>query len=512
MTIFVQSFLCLSLLLAVLKIFNKLWWTPTRLQHLMAKQGIKGPSYRFLHGNAKEILSMLKEAMAMAKPTGLSNDIFPILQPHMYRWTKLYGKNYLQWLGTQAELVITEPELIKEVLGDKDRAYTKTVKSPYIGKLLGDGLATSQGEKWAKMRKLANLAFHLESVKGMIPDMIESVESMLKRWKSHEGKEIEVYGEFRLFTSEVISRTAFGSSYLEGEHIFGMLEKLTLLASKNMYKQRFPGINKLFKTSDQIEAEKLEKGVRRSIIELIKKREEKVKNGDEEGYGSDFLGILVKAHHNADENQRISVDDVVDECRTFYFAGQETTMSLLAWAVYLLAVHIDWQEEARKEVINLFGKQNPNPDNIVKLKTMSLIINETLRLYPPVIVMKRNATKEVRLGKLKIPANNVNLVVSSLALHHDPQIWGEDVHLFKPERFSEGIAKATNNNLAAFIPFAIGPRNCAGFNFAITEVKIALAMILQRYAFTLSPAYVHSPVFVLTSRPQFGVQVMLRSI
>ena len=94
MTIFVLSFLCFSLLLAVLKIFNKLWWTPTRLQHLMAKQGIKGPSYRFLHGNAKEILGMLKEAMAMAKPIGLSNDIFPILQPHMYRWTKLYGKLY----------------------------------------------------------------------------------------------------------------------------------------------------------------------------------------------------------------------------------------------------------------------------------------------------------------------------------------------------------------------------------------------------------------------------------
>ncbi|KAL5553579.1 hypothetical protein UlMin_040980 [Ulmus minor] len=512
MIIFVLSFLCLSLLLALLNLFNKLWWKPNRLQHLLALQGIKGPSYRFLHGNAKEILIMQKEAMVMAKHKGLSNDTFPILQPHMYRWTKLYGRNYLQWLGSQAELVITEPEFAKEVLGDKDRIYTKAKASPFVKKLLGDGLPFSRGEKWAKMRKLANSAFHLESIKGMIPSMIESVESMLERWKSHEGKEIEVYGEFRLFTSEVISRTAFGSSYLEGVKIFEMLEKLSFLASRNMFKTRFPGINKLFKTKDQIESDKLEEGIRDSILELIKKREGKVKNEDEEGFGSDFLGLLVKAHHNANENQRISVDDVVDECKTFYFAGQETTMSLLAWAVYLLAVHIDWQEEARKEVINIFGKQIPNPDGLVKLKTMSMIINETLRLYPPVIMIKRIAQKKVRLGNLNLPANDVNFVVSSLALHLDPQIWGEDVLLFKPERFAEGVAKATKNNLAAFIPFAIGPRNCAGTNFAITESKIALAMILQRYSFTLSPAYVHSPVFVLTNRPLAGVQVKLQSI
>ena len=83
------------------------------------------------------------------------------------------------------------------------------------------------------------------------------------------------------------------------------------------------------------------------------------------------------------------------------------------------------------------------------------------------------------------------------------------MHLFKPEGFSEGIAKAINNNIAAFFPFGIGPRNCVGLNFATTEAKIALSMIIQRYAFTLSPAYVHSPFQLVTIRPQHGVQVML---
>jgi len=142
---------------------------------------------------------------------------------------------------------------------------------------------------------------------------------------------------------------------------------------------------------------------------------------------------------------------------------------------------------------------------------MGMIINESLRLYPPIIAITRKVERDVRLGKLTLPANLL-LYIPTLAPHHDPKIWGEDVHLFKPERFSEGIAKATNNNIAAFFPFGIGPRNCVGLNFATTEAKIALSMILQRYAFTLSPAYVHSPFQLLTIRPQHGVQVMLHSL
>ena len=139
---------------------------------------------------------------------------------------------------------------------------------------------------------------------------------------------------------------------------------------------------------------------------------------------------------------------------------------------------------------------------------MSMIINESLRLYPPVIAVSRKAEREVRLGDLTVPSN-LDFFIPIFAIHDDPEIWGDDAHLFKPERFSEGVAKATKDNIAAFIPFGMGPRICVGFNFAITEAKIALAMILQRFAFTLSPAYVHSPGWCLTTRPQFGVQVVL---
>ncbi|KAK9934962.1 hypothetical protein M0R45_022082 [Rubus argutus] len=506
LVIIVSSFVCVLLLSAFIKVFHKLWWTPTRIQNLMALQGIKGPSYRLIHGNTKEISNMRKEAMS--RPNSLSHDIFSLVQPHIHSWIKTYGKTFLQWHGVKAQLVVTEPELCKEILNG---TFPKTETKRFVKKLLGDGLTRSEGEKWAKMRKLANHAFHGESLKTMIPAMLTSAETMLERWTKYNGREIEVFEKFRLFTSEVISRTAFGSSYIEGKQIFEMLIKMGFLTFKNAFNLRFPGISKFYKTSDEIESEKLEKGIRDFIIEIVKKREEKAMSEEQDKFGSDFLGLLLKAHHDANENQRIWIDDLIDECKSFYFAGQETSNSLLSWTVFLLVVHTDWQEEARNEVLQLFGKQTPNPDGFSKLKIMSMIINESLRLYPPVLAMERRVEKEVRLGNLIIPAS-VELHVPNLAFHHDPQFWGQDVQLFKPERFSEGVAKATGNNIVAFLPFGMGPRTCVGFNFATIEAKIALSMILQRYSFTLSPGYVHSPFHFLTIRPQHGVQVMLHSL
>ncbi|KAM5586749.1 cytochrome P450 CYP749A22-like [Rosa sericea] len=506
--IIVSSFVFLFLL--IFKIFHTQWWTPTRLQKLMGLQGIKGPSYRLVDGNAKEILNMKKEAMSRTK--SLSHDIFPVVQPQYHSWLKTYGKIFLQWLGTEAQLVVMEPELCKEILNNKDRVYLQMKQQAFLT-LLGNSLATSEGEQWLKLRKLANHAFHKESLKSMIPDMIASAEKMVQRWQNSEGKEIEMYQEFKLFTSEVISRTAFGSSYLEGKKIFDMLTDLSSLLAKNSYKIRLPGIRKLFKTSDEIEVEKLDKEIRDTILEIVKKRENKaVTQQDEHNFGGDFLGLLLKAHHDdSDDGNRITIDDIIDQCKALYFAGQETTNGLLVWTVFLLALHQDWQEEARKEVLQLFGKQNPNSDGISRLKTMNMIINESLRLYPPVIQLVKKAERESRLGKLIVPAN-IDLVIPTLALHHDRQIWGQDAELFKPERFSEGVAKATKDNMAAFIPFGMGPRICVGLNFATTETKIALSMILQRYAFTLSPGYIHAPLQFLTVRPQHGVQVVLHSL
>ncbi|TYJ45044.1 hypothetical protein E1A91_A02G028500v1 [Gossypium mustelinum] len=460
-------------LVALIKFLYDYLWVPLRIQHLLNSQGIKGPPYKFIHGNNHEVTKMKKEALS--KPLGLTDDIFPRVQPHIYTWINRYGRNYLYWNGIRPELVISEPELVKEVLKNSENTFPKKKPSIFFSKLLGNGLLLLEGEKWVKHRKLANHVLHGERLKNMTPTVIASVETMLEKWKGQEGKEIEVFQEFRLLTSEVISRTAFGSSYLEGEKIFAMLKELSIIMSRNNFKTRIP----LIKYSEE-----LAKGIQDCVMKIVKKREDKIVNGEADSFETRRQRLLVNAYHDSNENNRLPVEDLVDECKTFYFAGQDTVNSILAWIVLHLATHGDWQDKARREVIDIFGNRNPDSKGISKLKTITMIIYETLRLYGPSNGLQRRVTRE----------------------------WGDDVHLFKPERFEEGIAKTTNYNAAAFFPFGLGPRSCVGMSFAITETKVALSMILQRYTITLSPAYVHSPMPILAIRPQHGIQVILKSL
>ncbi|KAL0296817.1 UNVERIFIED_CONTAM: cytochrome [Sesamum radiatum] len=455
----------LLLLLPLAIVLYKLWWTRLYFQSIMESQGITGPSYSFFHGNAKDIIKIKNQTGSNAPMYLPDHDVFPRLQPHWYSWMKLY---------------VTEPDLIREILVNRNGTYPKTRREGHLKKLLGDGIVEAEGEKWLKLRKLANHAFHGECLKDMVPAMVASVQTMLEKWRHYEGKEIDVSGEFRILSSEVISRTAFGSSYVEGIKIFDMLGKLSALVSKNTYKMKFLGLVKFVRTKDDSEADKIKQLLHESIIEIVRKREDEVIASRADSFGSDFLGSLLKAHHEGGEKNQISAAEMVDECKTFYFAGQLTTYSLLSWTVLLLAIHTDWQEKARDEVLQLFGRENPNSEGIARLNTKN--------------------TSKVMLGKFKFPAD-VELVIPPLALHRDPDIWGPDAHLFKPERFAEGLAKATKGNPTAFLAFGSGPRTCVGLNFASYEVKISLSMILQRYKFTLSPNYVHSPFVALMVQP-----------
>ncbi|KAK6931375.1 Cytochrome P450 [Dillenia turbinata] len=477
------SILCLYVLFTLFKLLNKVWWTPLRIQRQMASQGIRGPPYKFLYGNTKEILKM--RGISMHSPMELSsNDIFPRIFPHVPEWTKLYGENFLYWYGTQPQLLVTEPELIKDIFSRREKPKSDV----FVKKLVGDGLIRANGEEWTKKRRLAVHAFNGDHLKGMIGAMIVSVKAMLDRWKEQEERDIEVYEEFRVLTSEVISRTAFGSSYLDGKNIFEKMIKMGLILSRNDFKIQIPVIRKLFRSGDDTEADKLGQSIRNNILEIVKSREEKVMAGEIDNYGNEFLGSLMKACHDPDETRRITEDDLVDECKTFYLAGHETTTSFLSWTMLLLAIHTDWQEKARKEVLELMGEQDPTADGISRMKTMSMIINESLRLYSPIASIPRTFEKGTTLKNITFPAD-IDVVVQPLSLHRNPQVWGEDVLLFKPERFAEGIGKATGNNNAAFLSFGWGPRTCVGMNFGTNEAKIALSMILQRYTFTLSPTY-----------------------
>lgn len=223
---------------------------------------------------------------------------------------------------------------------------------------------------------------------------------------------------------------------------------------------------------------------------------------------NDLLGLLLQCKEQ--EQNSMTIEDVIEECKLFYFAGQETTANWLTWTMIVLSMHPSWQEKAREEVLRVCGKETPDLGSINRLKIVSMILNEVLRLYPPVTVLYRHTQKKTNIGGLSIPAG-VEFVLLILFLQYDPKYWGEQVEEFNPERFAEGVSKASKDEFA-FYPFGWGPRICLGQTFAVIEAKMALAMILQHFSFELSPSYTHAPIVGITLQPQHGAPIILHRI
>ncbi|XP_077226851.1 cytochrome P450 CYP72A616-like isoform X2 [Tasmannia lanceolata] len=426
------------------------------------------------------------------------------------------GKMSLTWFGTNPRVNIMDPELIREILSNKFGHFAKLKTNP-ITELLAKGLANYEGEKWAKHRRIINPAFHQEKLKRMLPAFSTCCSELISRWEqlvvSQGSCELDVWPELQILTGDVISRTAFGSNYKEGRRIFQLQTeqaKLLIEAAQSLY---LPGF-RFLPTKKNLRRKEIDREVRTLLTGIIKKREKAIKLGDADN--GDLLGILMESNLNhCQENGNskssgMTKEDVIQECKLFYFAGQETTSVLLAWTMVVLSMHPNWQQQAREEVLQVFRNNKPDFDGLNHLKIVTMILYEVLRLYPPGTLLLRRTYKRMTLGGINFPPD-VQFSLQTLFIHHDPEIWGNDVDEFKPDRFSGGVSNATKNQVA-FFPFSWGPRICIGQSFALIEAKLALAMILQHFSFELSAAYAHAPYTVLTLQPHHGVQVMLQKI
>ncbi|KAG6740615.1 hypothetical protein POTOM_056070 [Populus tomentosa] len=405
------SFLALVFLI---KIVVLLWCRPRRIEHHFSRQGIRGPPYRFFIGNVKEIVEMMLKASSQPMP--FSHNILPRVLSFYHHWKKIYGATFLVWFGPTVRLTVSDPDLIREIFTSKSELYEKVEAHPLVKQLEGDGLLSLKGEKWARHRKIITPTFHMENLKLLVPVVAKSVIDMLEQWSAMTNSdevEIEVSEWFQTLTEDVITRTAFGSSYEDGKAIFQLQAQQMVLAAV---------------------------AFRRVLI-------------------PDTLILYSEL-----ENQRVVV------------------------AFSSFHLHAE----------SCYGVQ------------LTMILNESLRLYPPTIATIRRSKVDVELGGYKVPSGT-EILIPILALHHDQSIWGNDANEFNPARFSGGVARAAKHHVA-FIPFGLGVRTCIGQNLAILQAKLTLAILLQRFSFRLAPSYQHAPTVLMLLYPQYGAPIIFQHL
>ncbi|KAI5057588.1 hypothetical protein GOP47_0027603 [Adiantum capillus-veneris] len=537
-----SSFLAL-LVVALFALIHRLaWHAPMRAVRFLCQQGVPVLPYRVpFIGNILEIVRLLRSTDSICLAPHNHSYLHRIL-PFYAKYSSSYGKSFVFWLGRSPTLYVANADYLKDIMSTHHKHYPKASIAPVlVERLFGQGISSVEGEEWENQRRILNPAFFLDKIKGMVGAMRISALEMATNWNSMLEKasksgidsptvEVEVAAAFKTLTADILAHTCFGTSYKQGKTAFeDQCSILNLTWKDNMWHFLLP-IYRYFPTPTNIQSWKLQRSMTKSLKEVVDSRIRLARKGWSSSYGEDLLGLILAANDSdaADFSQaedkraysrRLSISQIVDECKTFFFAGHETTATLLTWTMMLLAQHQDWQREARSEVLNICGdkSQTITAEDLGKLRVVSMILNETLRLYPPVpqLITRMQSMQHgkgmYKMGQLLLPGMSLRVAALPVVLHRDPLLWGEDAELFNPQRFAEGTSKACNHP-NGFIPFGLGPHICIGQNFALIEAKVILAIILQHFEFSLSPRYQHAPQMKITLSPQFGVPIILKKI
>ncbi|CAN6446428.1 unnamed protein product [Victoria cruziana] len=501
---------------AVWKVVILVWWKPLMIQRWLRKQGIDGPSYNLFFGNAKETMSRFYEEWS--KPMSFSHDIAPRVFGFFHDVVNKYGKVSLVWYGSTPVILVASPDLAKEIFANRLDQFIMSPPPPSLRPLI-TGTITYDGEKWAARRKILNPTFHFEQIKGMLPNFCFCCSEVLEKWvkltAANGSCELDVFAELQTLSECVISKMLFGKNQEEGKRLFEIQKEQAEMGFQGLWKMQLPGLG-FISTEESIRRKKLKEEATIIVEDIIKKKMKEMKM--EDARSDDLLTVLLEACMTENDPNEpegfkkvgLSMDDVVEECKVFYLAGQATTAVLLTWTMVALSTHPEWQVRARDEVLRICGNKTPTFTQLNHLKIVTMVLFEVLRLYPPAAMVGRQTTKRTKLGKFEIPAG-AQMILLILLIQRDPELWGDDSKEFKPERFSEGAAKASKH-LLGFSPFGWGSRVCIGQNFAMVEAKAVLAMILQQFSFELSPSYSHAPSLVLTLQPQHGAHLIIHKI
>ena len=406
---------------------------------------------------------------------------------------RTYGDVVRFRLGPHVIHLINHPAHVEHVLVQNQTNYDRATRSAaQIALVCGQSLLTTSGAVWLRERRLAQPAFQQRRIGAFVPVMTSATAAMLDRWVNHarEGRPLDIASELSRLTYTIVGKALFGADVsrdadiVEGalgtllDHTYARLERLVNLP---LWVPSSP--NRRFRDARL--------AIDRVVYRIINER----RKGHEDH--ADLLAHLLRAVDGA--SGAMTNEQLRNETITLLLSGHETTANALSWTLFLLATHPEIERRFRSELAAVLGDaREPTLEDLSRLEYTAMVINEALRLYPPIWILERRAIEGDLIGGYHIPGGST-VVVSPFILHRHEAFW-PNPGSFDPERFA--AAQITGRPPHAFLPFGAGPHRCIGAHFAMLEARLILVMLAQRYRLELVP---HHPV-----EPKAGITLRLR--
>lgn len=375
-------------------------------------------------------------------------------------------------------IVMSDPEAVERVLVDNAAAYLKSPQQQRrIQPALGEGLLTAEGDRWRAERRIAAPLFSPRAVGLLLGDMAQAAQELSARWAAPREAVVDLADAYQVLTYDIVSRTVFsGSLDADRAHLhehmavyFDTVGRVDLMSFLNLpdwvpnpaVRRAAPSL-KVFHDA-----------VARAVAERRAAR------AAGEPPSGDLFDRLIAAR-DPETGEAMPEPLLFDNALTFLAAGHETSANALVWLSYLLA-RFPWADEALAAEVRPFEGQAVDAATLDRLPFARRLVEEAMRLYPPVPFLGRQAAEPDRLAGRDIPAGT-NLVIAPWLIHRHRQLW-EEPDLFAPDRFLPGRREAIPRG--AYLPFGLGPRICIGLAFAMQEILTALAVLVPAWRFEL---------------------------
>lgn len=416
----------------------------------------------------------------------------------MVGWFKQYGDIvHLQFGKTAHVYFLAHPDHFHTMLVEKADQFHKAPsykdEKRGLARILGNGLVTSDGDYWRRQRKLIQPAFHARRIEAYAEEMVKFTLHMLKSWR--DGDKVDVNHAMMRLTLAIVAKTILDADInADAEKI---AEAVTVFQRLAFGVDIFP---LWLPTPTHLKQRRVEKAMDKVVVALITQRRKGVEDR------GDLLSMLL---NSVDEDgQGMTDKQIRDEIVTLFLAGHETTANALSWTWYLLSQHPVVEQKLQDELDSVLHGRPPTLADLKRLPYTEQVLQEAMRLYPPVWNMSRQALTDVEIGGYIIPkGSEINL--NTYAMHHDPR-WWEEPERFLPERFHPDRQSSVPK--MAYLPFSTGSRVCIGNSFAMMEARLILAAIASQYRLGMAdgqPPVQMEPLIAL--RPRNGLPLIVHA-